>query len=384
MAKRSLTQHIAGRGVHYVRPVLQNHATGLVAAVYSQAEEEFALVPPLTIHSSVPEILAGVWCVTREAYIVGHADRADRETVAAAVSRTNACPYCIQVHSAMLHAASKHDLARQLLEDSEASSSAHSPLVEWALATRDPTAAILDRAPFAPEAAPSILATAIAYHYINRMVNVFLDESPMPLKIRSGALKNALGRMMGRVVGRRIVAVDAPPGRSLALLPDAAVPPEFDWAHRDPSIAGALARLAHAVEDHGRRVLPVSVRRLVEDRLAVWDGKDPGLGLQWLDRSIVPLHGPADRAAARLALLTALASYRVDASVGDTFKAHYPREADLVAVAAWASFKAVQRLSSWIAGPARQRARARGGTYESPAAGPTSRKQSSLFKGMEI
>ena len=355
MATQSLTQYITGQVVHYVKPVPSGHAMGLVAAVYTQVEEEFALVPPVTIHSPVPEILAGVWCVTREAYIVGHSGRADREAVAAAVSRTNACPFCIEVHSAMLHATAKHTLARQLLDDNAAGSGENSPLVEWALATRNPNAAILAHAPFPPEAGPQILATAIVYHFINRMVNVFLDESPMPVKIRSVALKNAVGRMMGRVAGRRLVAVDAPPGRSLALLPDAALPPEFDWAQRNPAVAGALARFAPAVEDHGQRVLTASVRRLVEDRLAARDGEDSGLGLQWLDQIIASLDSAADQAAARLALLTALASYRVDETVVDEFKAYYPRETDLVAVTAWASFKAVQRLSTWVAGPACQR-----------------------------
>jgi hypothetical protein len=69
--------------------VPRGQTTGLVAAVYTQIEEEFALVPPLTIHSPIPEILASVWCVEREGYIVGRAGRADRESVAAAVSKTN-------------------------------------------------------------------------------------------------------------------------------------------------------------------------------------------------------------------------------------------------------------------------------------------------------
>lgn len=355
MASQSLTQQITGQAVHYVNPVPRGRASGLVAAVYTQLEQEFALVPPLTIHSPIPEILAGVWCVAREGYIVGRAGRADRESVAAAVSKTNECPFCIEVHSAMLHAASKHSLARALLGDGTTGSGENPPLVQWALATRHPGAAILATPPFPPEASPQILATAIAYHYINRMVNVFLDESPMPVKIRSLALKSAVGRMMGRLVGRRIVAVDAQPGRSLALLPEAELPPEFNWARTNPAVAGALARFASTAEDHGRRVLPLSVRRVVESQLSAWNGENPGLDLQWLERSVAPLDSAAEQAAARLALLTALASYRVDEAVVGEFKSHYPQETDLVAVTAWASFKAVQRLSTWIAGSAQQR-----------------------------
>ena len=99
------------RAIRSVEAVSSGSATGLVASVYGQVAREFAIVPPITIHSVVPEILAGMWCLTREAFIVGRAGRARREMVAAAVSRTNECPYCVEVHSAMLHATSDHGQA---------------------------------------------------------------------------------------------------------------------------------------------------------------------------------------------------------------------------------------------------------------------------------
>jgi AhpD family alkylhydroperoxidase len=104
MFDRSLQERLTSSSVRHITPVPSGAATGLVAEVYAQARNEFALVPPLTIHSVVPEILAGVWCLTREAFVVGRAGRGARETVAAAVSKSNECPYCLDVHSAMLHA----------------------------------------------------------------------------------------------------------------------------------------------------------------------------------------------------------------------------------------------------------------------------------------
>ncbi|MFZ2155471.1 MAG: hypothetical protein WAV72_05040 [Bradyrhizobium sp.] len=65
----------------YIKPVPRGEAEGLVASVYRQAEKEFALVPPITLHSPAPEILAGVWTLTREAFVVGRAGRLDRELV---------------------------------------------------------------------------------------------------------------------------------------------------------------------------------------------------------------------------------------------------------------------------------------------------------------
>ncbi len=103
-----------GGAIRRVRQVWRSEATGLTAAVYKQIAREFALVPPMTIHAAVPEILAGLWCLSREAFVVGRAGRAGREMVAAGISQTNRCPYCVEVHSAMLHATQDHDLARKL------------------------------------------------------------------------------------------------------------------------------------------------------------------------------------------------------------------------------------------------------------------------------
>jgi len=89
---------------------------------------------------------------------------------------------------------------------------------------------------------------------------------------------------------------------------------------------------------------------LVAERIDLWEGEDPGLGRQWVNDAIAPL-APADQAAVRLGLLTAMASYQVDDTVIDAFRAHRPDDASLVGVTAWASFRAVRRISTWLGNP---------------------------------
>jgi len=57
---KSSTQVITGGTVEFVLPVAKHDAPGLVSRVDAQAEEEFGLVPPLTVHSASPEILADI------------------------------------------------------------------------------------------------------------------------------------------------------------------------------------------------------------------------------------------------------------------------------------------------------------------------------------
>lgn len=342
---------MVGGAVRYVRPVSRKEAGGLVAAVYAQIGAEFALVPPMTLHSPVPEILAGVWCVSREAFVVGRAGRARRETVAAAISRINECPYCVEVHTGMLHAAAEHRLAAGLLAtDGVNMEAADYPLVAWGLATRNPGAAILVDPPFAPDEAPQILGTTVIFHFINRMVNIFLDKTPMPVSLRHSALRNLASRLFGATLGRKIFQIDAAPGRSLSLLPDAPLPDSFRWAHSNPAVAGALARMAHAVESQAVACLSPTVICLVRDHLAGWTGEDPGLGNQWLENAIAPLASERERAAARLVLLAALAAYRVDGSIVSDFRRHFPTPQYLVTATAWGSFEAARRISTWLDG----------------------------------
>ncbi|HUZ90513.1 MAG TPA: carboxymuconolactone decarboxylase family protein [Methylocella sp.] len=300
-----------GGAVRYVTSVARGEARGLVAAVYDQIAREFALVPPLTLHAPVPEILAGIWCLSREAFVVGRAGRARREMVAAAVSRTNQCPYCVEVHTAMLHAAGEHGLAASLLTGEGAVSAAHgNPLVEWGLATRNPQSALLVHPPFAREEAQQILGTAVTFHFINRMVNIFLDETAMPVGFQSNVLRALIGRLFGMTLGKRIFRVDAAPGQSLMLLPDAPLPPEFGWARRNAPVAGALARMTHAIETQGEAALPTSAIRLARGYLAGWNGEDPGMSSQWPEDAIAPLAGDAAGASGGAGLLSRRCPYR--------------------------------------------------------------------------
>jgi AhpD family alkylhydroperoxidase len=93
--------------IRYIQPVAPNSAEGLAARVYPQIKKEFgALVEPFTLHSPLPELLAGAWSACRESLLVGSVRREVKEAVAATVSRINQCAYCVDAHTIMLNAIS--------------------------------------------------------------------------------------------------------------------------------------------------------------------------------------------------------------------------------------------------------------------------------------
>jgi hypothetical protein len=217
-------------------------------------------------------------------------------------------------------------------------------LARWASRSLAPEDPLLREPPFSAAHAAEIVGTAVAFHYINRLVNVFLVPSPVPGPRWLGWLTR---RVLGATFGRRMVARTPLPGVSLGLLPEAPLPPDLGWSTSNSFVAGALARAAAVAEEAGRAALPNDVRELVAHRIAVWRGEVPGLSRAWVMRDVESLD-EADQPLAAFALLTALAPYQVDPSIVEAFRARRPADQDLVGAAGWAAFIAARRVGSWL------------------------------------
>jgi AhpD family alkylhydroperoxidase len=316
----------------HVRPVPIGEATGLVATVYHRVEREFGmLAPPLTLHSPAPSALAASWLILREVLLVtGLVPRRDKEAVAAAVSRANACPYCVDVHGTTLDG---------LVHGRDPSADPRlAALADWAAG---PAGAHF---PFPAAEAPELLGTALTFHYINRMVNVFLLESPLP-PVRGPArdlVRRAAAHMMRRLVGRTTLT----PAGSTGLLPAADLKADLRWAADRPAIAEALARATAVIDAGGRRRLSAAARDVVATALHE-PGRDPGTA-PWLRERLATL-APPERPFTRLALLTAVSSYRVTDAVIAEARAAGADDAALIEVTSWASMAAARRTVAQLA-----------------------------------
>ncbi|MGK5552256.1 carboxymuconolactone decarboxylase family protein [Actinomadura kijaniata] len=322
--------------IRHVSPPPSAAAGGLVARVYAQLERDFGmLAPPVTLHAPAPGLLAACWMMLRETLVAGGlADRADKEAVAAAVSRANSCPYCVDVHGATLSGLTGGDDA----------TAADGPLADWAgrCGRTRPDGGPHTTPPFPAALLPELGGVVVVFHYLNRMVNVFLTDSPFPARVPA-AMRPRLRRLAGRLM--RPAARRSPaPAAALDLLPAAPLPGDLSWAAGSPHVAGALAAAAATIDDAGARDVPAPVREAVLAALGDWNGDPPGLSRGWADARISGVPA-ADRPAARLALLTALASYQVDDSVVADFRRDRPEEGRLVGLTSWAAMAAARRVA---------------------------------------
>ena len=257
------------RDVKHVEAVRPRRARGLVRDVYRQVERDFGmLAPPIALHSPAPDVLAAAWLVLRESLVAaGTASRADKEVVAAAVSAANSCPYCVEVHGMALGSLGEPDAAAAI----EAGDTAAIPdrdtraLAAWARGEGRLPADV------PADTAAEFTAVAVAFHYLNRMVSVFLGPSPLPDAVPPQARAKAKA-----VLGYLLKPGAAPPaGEALGLLPAAAVDGP-GWAPAGGTLADAFKRATAAIEAAGERSVPARVRELVRREVKAWDGKPPG------------------------------------------------------------------------------------------------------------
>jgi AhpD family alkylhydroperoxidase len=307
--------------------------------ILSGIRREFgAEVEPFTLHLPVPELLAGAWMTCRETLLAGNGRRDAKEVVAAAVSTLNRCSYCIDAHSMMLLGSSGNDYLEAL----------HDPLLQktaaWAKATRTPDSPLLRKPPFNLEEAPAFIGTAIFFHYINPLVTILLGASPLPFTF--GLPKKVSLHMAAWFFGGAI-RLQKQPGTSIELLPETTLPDDMLWAHSSQPIAAAFARFTQAVEQAGTRTLSAETRAAVTDTVRKWQGENPPMNNGWCEEAIAHL-GIADKTAGRLALLTALAPYKIDKTIVFAFSTHFPGDDKLLSALAWSSFTAARRIGSWL------------------------------------
>jgi AhpD family alkylhydroperoxidase len=326
----------------FTQPPSPKSATGKVADVHEQIAVDFGIHGPATfvVLSSAPGLLAPAWALMRESLIAGVGSRTGKELAALGVSLANRCPFCVDAHTVLLHATGDHALAERLARGEDPRSDEHTRVLDWGLTTRTP-GADLRPYPFPDEHAPAYLGTALAFHFINRIASALLSEQLLPGGVqRFRAVRSLAGRALGRTVRR-----GAEPGASLPLLDTLGPGPR--WATGTP-VGPAYAALREAALA-GAELLDPGDRVLVGHTLREWDGTHPSAVLRGFPNR-------RERPGARLALLAALAPYRI--TVEDVAAWHMPWHNDeqLVRLVAYGAFAAVDRIESALAleAPARE------------------------------
>lgn len=314
-------------------------ATGLAADVYAQLSADFmGPLPTFTALSPAPDLLAATWALMRESLLAGEAPRVDKEVVATAVSRGNRCRFCIDAHVMLMHALGEHDLAELLAGGGVPGDPHLAALVDWAVASRTPR----QTGRPCPAANPAeYLGTALAFHFINRVVSALLTENLLPGNLqRSSLVRNLGGRAYARAARR-----EREPGRSLPLLADipAGSPPA--WAGSSP--VGVAYAALRAAAGRGAELLGDEARGLLAHTVDVLDGAHPDRPADWA-WSLVTGLPTVDRIGARIALLAAFSPAAIAPGDVALWRLTRPADADLIRLVAFGAVTAVERVEAQL------------------------------------
>ncbi|MFE1101903.1 carboxymuconolactone decarboxylase family protein [Nocardiopsis alba] len=302
--------------MRHVRPIPPREARGRTADLYRRLERDFGvLAPPIALLTPAPECAAATWVALRESLLVdGRTSRSTREAVATAVSRDNSCPYCVEVHGATLGS----------LDPAE---DAGDPRTR-------PTGDPVERA--------ELGAVTLTFEHINRIVNVFLPDSPLPdfaPAVFRGPLRRATGTVIAADRGSPV------PGASLELLPEpvrrAPTPDDLAWTVGDARIQRALTAAVSAIDEAGARVLPATVRDLLHRHLAEHGTGAAGIDRSWVETAVRDLPVSV-RPLGRLTLLTARSSYQVGDDTVAACREAGADDAALVRAVSWAAMTAAR------------------------------------------
>ncbi|MEA5510549.1 hypothetical protein VB715_12315 [Crocosphaera sp. UHCC 0190] len=302
---------------------------------------------PFALHALIIRLLKAVWILYYETELVTQqVSPQNKEAIISAVSKVNQCPFCASSHTANDVKQALDSKALNLIPNKK-----KRLLVKWSLATLSPEAKIVQSPPFSRKEAPEIITTAILFHYLNRMLNIFLpQESEEENFSKLNKCKQLKGQVFGWLKNQLRSRTIYKPGASLNLLPRTALPEDLKWARGNPTVANALAQFAATVEQEGQAVLSESVQELVKDYLKSWDGNPPPLGTYWVEEAIETLDDSL-KPEARLAMLTAIASYQVSEPVVRQFRKVHPFDRELLAATSWASFAAARQIGGQLTVP---------------------------------
>ncbi len=240
-----------------------------------QAVIDFGMIPPpLSIHKVDSDLFSASWACLRETLVVGRVPRYFKEAVASGASEANRCPYCVGAHS-MMFDIYKPPAKKQPTVDDPFRSLDPEKLKMWArswnLSKNDQISP-----PFPKKIQSEIIGTAVYFHYLTRMVAIYLGDSFIPKYVKwTVPLMMSFMRMCMGLNDKRSKNLGT------SQLPNVPMDGGPDWADQD-NIRIAFSQFQTVTDSKITKILSGSMMDFIKSFLSKWQGFDPGLSASWV------------------------------------------------------------------------------------------------------
>ncbi|HAA16538.1 MAG TPA: hypothetical protein DCE41_34455 [Cytophagales bacterium] len=333
--------------IYHIGSVKPKEASGLVKEVYQELKQEMGdVVEPVSLHALEPTVLREVWGMLREILLIDdHMLRREKEAVAAAVSSSNACPYCVDAHTIMVMGLDDAQTAKAIAKK-DLSLITDSPLrglLEWAFHTRDFDQLRPVENKYLGKALPELIGTVVFFHYLNRMVTLFLGATILPMNVpmMKGMMKKMAAMMFSKVLKTKKEGRTLADGETLDLFQQY----PMHWANSNTRVHYALAKAQQTTQALAKDYLPEEIRSFVVSQIQAWDGQDLE-STREMEAALLKVEEEY-RDVARVLLHTAMCDYRVQGKDIQLLKEHFggKDEAALV-LTSWVSMVAAIEIGN--------------------------------------
>jgi len=296
--------------IFHISSIKPGQASGEVKDVYDQLKKEMGdVVEPISLHALIPDLLSVNWGVLREALVVDDkVKRKYKEAVASAISSLNDCPYCVDAHTIMMIGLNDKQTAKAI--DRQDLSLVQDPkskaLLEWAYNTKYFHSDNIQSPPFSSAEAPEIIGTAVFFHYLNRMVTVFLGETILPFNI--GFLKGLMKKMAAMMFSK-VLNKEKSPNKSFKNVDMAKHGNPYYWSKANSRIDYALSSFYVVTDEIGRKYVPEEVFNFIREEVKEWGGSEY-VQMSDLDMKLSQIDKKYEEMT-RMLFLVAFAPYRI-------------------------------------------------------------------------
>jgi len=316
--------------IKYIKSIKPGQAKGDVKEVYTQLKEEMGdVVEPISMHAIIPELLGAVWGILRETLVVDDiVDRTTKEAVGASVSSSNECPYCVDAHTIMIIGLQDKDVADAIVKKdlSLIKDEKVRQIVDWSFKSSE-----INNPPFDAKQSAEIIGTAVFFHYLNRMVTIFLGPTILPLNISflKGTMKKMAAMMFAGVLKK-----EKEKGNNVGAYKDV---PDLYWAKHNDRVNYVFTYMHHVLTELAKKYVPEEVQVFLKDQIVNWDGSEL-TNTKDLDK-IVSVISKKNQILTKMLYLTAFSPHRIQDYHFEEFNLFYKGQNEaILATLSWASF----------------------------------------------
>ncbi len=342
-----------GQAVKYIKAVGLKDSTGTIKNINEQIARDFGLAGPLTLSTVSERVHAVRWVTARESYVVeSSVKRVTKEIVAASVAQVNRCPYCEDAHGTSIVSAGDKITSKKIANGTwqTLKGEKKKQIIEWSLNTRNPNAEIIKNPPFSIHEAPEIIGTALVFHSTNRLVSIFLEESPLPNFLSGKLIKKTALKIAAKTLFKSMVEKQSTTGDGLEFINDYPIPTSLKWSKSIPPFSKALAAEQVVLNEIEEELIPKKLAQLFIEKVNSWQGEEMPMGRSWLNEVIKPL-SENEKPIAQIMFLAAFTPFAVTGKDIEDFRKAKPGDAALVEVCYWSIQLLTNRLSKWLVKP---------------------------------